>query len=293
MSKKIIFKDQSLQELYLQQGYVVLPILSKEKIEEMLDLHQSTHPSIEDLPNCYNTSDHVPSLETKRKVKNEISKALEPLFNNYLNGFKPIYVNFIGKKKGEKSNRDLHQDYSFCNELECDGYNIWIPLQDITEHNSYFSIVRNSYRFFHSFRGRQIHHRFEDISDKIMEKFCTNIYPKAGHALIYNTASIHFTPNSTSNDIRIAISAMTIPEEANINLYQTWKDTTDQLERFEVDDEFLLEYPAWKKIEDIESKEIFSYDNSQLDWKAFENAYYLYNTDVKRPSFWKKLLRME
>lgn len=291
MSKKIIFKDPSLQELYLQQGYVVVPILSKEKVEEMIQLHHSTHPDGKDLPNCYNTSDHVSSLDIKRKVKEEITKALEPLFKNYLNGYKAVYVNFIGKQKGENSNRELHQDYSFCDELEYNGYNVWIPLHDITEYNSYFSIVRNSYRFFQSYRGRYIAHRFEDSSEKIMEKFCTNIYPKAGQALIYNTGSIHFTPNNTSNSTRIAISAMIIPEEANISLYQSSRDRTDQLERFEVNDEFLLEYPAWERIEGIDYKEVISYDNSEIDWKEFENAYYQYNKDIKRPSFLQKLFK--
>ncbi len=291
MSKKPIFKDPSLQELYLQQGYVILPVLSSEKVEEMIQLHDATHPTEAELPNCYNTSDDVPSLDEKRKVKNEIAKVLEPLFSDHLNGFKAIYANFIGKKPGENSNRDLHQDYSFCDERAFDGYNIWIPLHDITEKNSFFSIVRNSYRFFHSYRGRYLRHRFENHSDKIMDQFCTNIYPKAGQALIYNTGSLHYTPNNISNATRVAISVMSIPEEAKVSLYQSCENKTEYIERYEVDEEFLLEYPAWKRIEGINCDEIISYDDSDLSWNEIENAYYQFNRDIKRPGFWKKLFQ--
>lgn len=73
------------------------------------------------------------NIEIKRKVKDEIGKCLQPYFDKYLNDFKPVYANFIGKKPGSNSNRDLHQDYSFCDEDQYDSYNVWIPLQNITE----------------------------------------------------------------------------------------------------------------------------------------------------------------
>lgn len=291
MTKKPIFQDPVLQEKYLQQGYVIIPVLNEEEVKDMLQLHYDTHPAETESPNCYNTSDHVLSIDEKRRIKNVIDKTLKPLFSEHLNGFKAIYVNFIGKKPGENSNRDLHQDYSFCDERVYDGYNIWIPLQDITEENSFFSIVRNSYRFFHSYRGRYIRHRFEKCSDQITDQFCTNIYPKAGHALIYNTGSLHYTPNNISDATRIAISVMTIPIESQISLYQSCEKLDDNVERYEVDEDFLLEYPAWKRIEGLSPNEIISYDNSDLTWKEFENAYYQFNKDVKRPGFWKKLFQ--
>lgn len=289
MSKKPIFKDPDLQIQYLRDGYVILPFLNAQEVKDMLKLHDITHDDFDTLPNCYNTSDDVTSIEKKRKVKNEIEKTVQPCFDKYLNDFKIVYANFIGKKPGNKSNRDLHQDYSFCDEDNYDSYNVWIPLHDITEKNSYFSIVRNSYQFFKSYRGRFLRHRFEKSSVEIMEKFCTNLFPKAGHAIIYNTGSLHYTPDNISTDNRIAISLMIIPSEAQINLYQTKENDTSIVERYEVDEEFLMNYPAWKRIEGLEPVNVSNYDNSEVSFKDFKKFYYKYNKDVK-PNIFQQLL---
>lgn len=291
MVRKSIFKDPKLQSQYLQQGYVVVPALDQQQVAEMMHLHDQTHLPTAALPNCYNTSDHVASIETKREIKHKISQALLPLYTNYLNGFKPVYANFIGKKPGQNSNRELHQDYCFSNEDVFDSYNVWIPLQDITETNSFFSIVRNSYQFFHSYRGRYLRHRFDPIGDQIIERFCTNIYPKAGHALIYNTGSLHYTPDNTSDQLRVAISVMTIPEEADINLYQSSVELQGYAERYEVNEEFLLSYPAWQRIEGLETAENIKYDDSDISWQQFRKAYYKHNPDALEKGFFKRLLQ--
>lgn len=291
MTKKPIFKNSELQRTYLQQGYVILPILNKQEVKKMINLHDIVHHDYESLPNCYNTSDHVNSIEVKRKVKEEIGLCLQELFEKHLNGFKPVYANFIGKKPGDNSNRELHQDYSFCDEDNYDSYNVWIPLHDITEHNSYFSIVRNSYQFFKSYRGRYLRHRFERDSEAIMDEFCTDLFPKAGHALIYNTGSLHYTPNNTSSENRIAISVMITPSETSVNLYQSSEKEIDMVERYEVDEEFLMSYPAWKRIEGLTPKSVTYYDESDVSYKDFEDSYYQYNKDVKRKSKLKKWLK--
>ncbi|MCZ2393622.1 MAG: phytanoyl-CoA dioxygenase family protein [Chitinophagales bacterium] len=291
MQKKPVFKDPALQEKYLQQGYVILPALEPDKVKEMIQLHDLTHPNVDELPNCYNTSDHALSIEAKRKVSEEIAKVLQPLFKNYLNDFKGIYFNYIGKKPGDNSIRYLHQDYSFCDESKYNGYNIWIPLHDITKENSYFSIVRNSYQFFHSYRGRQLRHKFEANTNKIMDNICTDLFPKAGEALIYNTASLHHTPLNVSNASRIAISVMSIPQEAKVSLYQPSEEKKGYVERYEVDEEFLLEYPTWERIEGLDYVELVPYDEKEVSWSELENAYYQYNKDVKRPTFWNQLFK--
>lgn len=291
MVRKSIFKDPKLQSQYLQQGYLVVPALDQHQVAEMMQLHDLTHLPSAELPNCYNTSDHVASIETKREIKHNISKVLHSLYSNYLNGFKPVYANFIGKKPSQNSNRELHQDYCFSNEDVFDSYNVWIPLQNITETNSYFSIVRNSYQFFHSYRGRYLRHRFDPISDQIIERLCTNIYPKAGHALIYNTGSLHYTPDNTSDQLRVAISVMTIPEEAEIQLYQSSVEMKGHAERFKVDEEFLLSYPAWQRIEGMKADELIRYDDSDISWQQFKRAYYKYNPDALENGFFKRLLQ--
>lgn len=289
IKKKNVFKDSNLQEKYLKDGYVVLPILNKEQIAYLINIHDSTHPAPKDLPNCYNTSDHVPDIETKRKIKKEIDNTLAHLYRDYLNGFKPIYSNFIGKQSGKNSNRELHQDSSFCDERVFDGYNIWIPLQDITKENSYFSIVKNSYKCFDSIRGKYITHKFDSYDSKIMENFCTNIYPKAGQALIYNTASIHYTPDNISNQTRIAVSVMSIPEEAKVNLFQSNTENNNLIERFEVDEDFLITHPAWKRIESIPPVEVIKYNTQNLSYADFKEAYYKIN-NIPKPSIWSKIL---
>lgn len=125
-----------------------------------------------------------------------------------------------------------------------------------------------------------------------MEKFCTDLFPIAGHALIYNTGSLHYTPNNVSNENRIAISVMIIPKEARVNLYQIKENDIHTVERYEVDEDFLLKYPAWKRIEGLTPTKIFQYDNSEVNIKDFEKSYYQYNKDLKPTKSWKKWLQI-
>jgi len=116
MMKKVVFKDRDLQERYNKDGYVLLKVFDEYQLRHLRQLHDSVFAGVSSLPNCYNTSDHLSDSLSRKFLANELKAAFAGFFHEYLNGFKPVYLNYIGKRPGEDSSRELHQDYNFCDE---------------------------------------------------------------------------------------------------------------------------------------------------------------------------------
>lgn len=262
VQKRVVFKDPTLQSKFEENGYVVVPFITREKIEEGLKIYHSLNRG-----SCtgFWLSLQSENIDYRRQVASLLNNCFGHLTTQYLQDYKIILSNFMIKLPDGIDNLPLHQDWIFCDEHRYVSVNVWFPLVDITPQNGPFMILPKSNRYFKCLRGSgPIPAPFGRIDKVIREKYLTQVEIKAGEALIHDNSLIHYSPPNHSNEERVVACFTMIPQEAQpIHYYRD--PQTAKVEKFTVDNDFFLTilrgkrpvgYPVAEVIENYLPKEL-------------------------------------
>lgn len=210
-----ILKDKKLDELILSRGYVVIPFLNPVEVEDMLSFYHQNHT--DDIPGFY-VSIFSSDISLREKISQKIrSIYINHIENNFIN-YRLIGGNFIVKTNIEKERIHPHQDWTFIDEENCRGFNIWIPLVDLNEENGAIRITPGSHLWVKNYCGPKIQDSFLDKKEEIWQNM-TTLYLKAGEALIYDARLFHASfPNQTDQP-RVATVFGAIPNNAKMYHY--------------------------------------------------------------------------
>ena len=240
-----IFKNPDYEEPFERLGYVKVPFLSPEQIEFLLDFYHNNDTDTSGLR--FHSTMFSKDPDYRRKVDKTIKDLTGDLTNQYLIDFKPLFANFITKEPGEASEVGLHQDWDFVDERHFDSVNYWCPLVDITEETGLFYVLEGSHRIFREIRMSPHNYIFTDLED-IIRRYAKPFTLKAGEAILYNNAVLHFSKPNLSNHIRIAIGSALIPNEAQgYHYYMDQEQTERKIEVFPAGPDFFVNFEMDKR----------------------------------------------
>jgi hypothetical protein len=222
MSKRI-FKSVEQQTLFDKQGFIVLPFLTPEEILLLDKLFDELHPQLNEggfFSGSYSSD-----------------AAYKKIFINYT----PFGGAFLYKVPGANSELAAHQDWTIVDETKHVALNCWVPLCDVTKDNGALSILPGShFDNFNVIRAPTLPFFFSGNDDLVMKELVP-MEVKAGTAVILNQSVIHYSPPNRSSKIRKAITAGIKSEGAQ--MYFHYKvPGKDELEVFEMDDDFLISF---------------------------------------------------
>ena len=234
MSSNTFFSD-SIRQLFNKEGIVKIPFLNEVEIASLIEIYKNTSKDIS--KGKFHSTMFIKNVVYRKQTDAAIRKIVLPQINNIINGYKLLFANFIVKESSAETGVGIHQDWSFTSP-EYTSVNIWIPLVDINEQTGLFYALKGSQRLFTNIRYTP----YENDRYKEIENFTlTNSSPfkiKAGDALIYHGALIHYSAPNISNKIRIAVGGVIIPSEApNLHYYKRGVNK-NELEVYEVNEEF-------------------------------------------------------
>lgn len=122
-----IFKNTELESEFEKNGFVKLPFISKEKVEELKELFFSTLPEsggqitadetgLDDSPFItYDFTFIDKNPDYKRKVFKIISEYFKPYMDEILDDYRPIIANYI-RKQPNTGEVPLHENWAFADE---------------------------------------------------------------------------------------------------------------------------------------------------------------------------------
>jgi hypothetical protein len=237
--KKGIFRDPELQKAFHENGYVIVPFLSNEQIEELFKVYNTCYP---DGVKGFFTTTFANNVEHREMVNRSIReiciKQIEQLFENY----KILFSSFIVKAPGEDSRLIMHQDMTLVDEEFFSGINIWCPMVDLTETNGAIEVLPKSHRFYKTYRGSSIPDIYDDVKDEVLS-LMQPCYLKAGEAIIFDQSIIHNSPPNLSDTERPTINTFVAHEDARIKIcYWDKEKYGDNIEIFEQEDDFLEKF---------------------------------------------------
>ncbi len=272
-----VLNDISLNEEFVKQGFVQTSFLSAEEVEELKQHFFETLPlsggqitaaeteikTLNEITYDFTFIDKNPDY--KKQVFDMITQKFKKRMDELLYNYKPIIANFI-RKKTDKGEVPLHQNWAFADEHKCYTVSIWCPLVDSTVANGTLQVVPRSHKRFGEVRGPLIPWELENIKDIIIKDYLIPLETKAGDCVILDDSIIHYSAPNLTNDLRLAIQLICIPnEEPSLHFYG--KGST--IDVLEVDKEFYFQFNPWKKPEGYKKISEIQHQPKPLNEKEF------------------------
>lgn len=271
-----VFKDDTLQEAFEADGYIKVPFLTNNEVNDLLDFYRQMKADVKPAKE-FGVSYHVSLLNPDTTFRKTINSKLSPLFTrltaNYLNDFAPVVINFILKPVGE-GEFSPHQNWTFVDESKYTSLSLWIPLQDVDATNGAVEVVRGSHRHFrHVLRGPTLPTFFYDYAAEIQQKYMQRIDVKAGEALMFDDSIIHCSmPNRSANE-RIVVHCIAAPAKAKLNHYVMKKSVFGpRYYAIKVDKEYYLNHYNPKEIPSLQGAEKAKYKMPKITLADFEKV---------------------
>jgi ectoine hydroxylase-related dioxygenase (phytanoyl-CoA dioxygenase family) len=230
-----VFSDTSNQATFETEGVIQVPFLSNAEVAALTEIYQTQFGGASD--RAFHSTMFVNNALYRKRADEAIRAVIQTKLKKLLVGQRLLFANFIVKESSSDTAVGIHQDWNFTTP-ECRSLNVWIPLVDINETTGLFYALRGSHRSFENIRYTPYPpDLYQPISDYVTSH-ATAYQPKAGEAIVYDGAVVHFSSPNTSGRIRIAIGMALIPEGAPCVHYYRRDMTSTVLDVYETNEAF-------------------------------------------------------
>lgn len=285
-----IFEDKQLEAQFQKDGFVKIPFISDDEVAYLKQMFFDTLPesggqitsseiAVEDAHSIsYDFTFIDKNSDYKRKVFKIISDYFKPHMEGLLANYRPIIANYI-RKKPQSGEVPLHQNWAFADERKCTTISIWCPLVDSTVANGTLQLVPGSHKRFGETRGPMVPWELEGMKKEIIEKYLVPVETKAGDCIILDDSILHYSPENATNELRLAIQLICVPNEfPSIHYYMDPATSKSEISVLEVADDFYMEFNPWKKPEGQKVLKKIPFTFQPIDEK-------MYLKKMKQPAF--------
>lgn len=216
MQKEIaILNDYVLDLKLLEEGYVVVPFLDENSVQELKAFFFENHP--QEIPGFYATA-HVPDIAFRKKMNEKIKSVFASAIDKYFVNCEALGGSFVVKSKSQQERLHPHQDWNIVDETQYRSFNIWVPLVDLTEQNGAIRVLPKSHLWGLNYRGPNIPESNPDKIEDIWNDMQT-LMMKAGEALIYDHRLYHASYANQTDELRLATVFGIKPSQAEMYYY--------------------------------------------------------------------------
>lgn len=228
--------DPVLDARLQRDGFLVVPFLSPEALDELRQLWDEVRP---DRVHGIWSNVHTLSPEDNARVDAAITQAFrQPAAELFADG-RLAGASFLVKGTGEDSASTPHQDWNNVQEDVAQSVSIWCPLVDVDEHNGALQVVAGSHRLRPSIRSLDTPSLYLDF-DADLEPHLTCVPARAGDAVLYTHNLFHGSKPNRSDEVRVSVVSGVLPHGARHVHYRRSAEREDAFEVLDVDRQFFL-----------------------------------------------------
>jgi hypothetical protein len=282
-----VFNNQTLDEQFRVEGYVVLPLLDKDNLKLLRLFYESAQLKGE---SGFYTTHFSKNREYKREEAVILRKTIQPIADSILEQYNVCFGSFMIKSFGGNSAMPLHADWTYVDEDLYISISFWMPLMDTNETNGTIGVVPRSHLIIPSLRGPNIPSPFHLENEYIISQFGKLLPMKEGEILIYDHRLLHYSPENKSQNERIAINIALVPNEAKV-FHFCKLDDESTITKFSVNTfDFFIEYDNFKK-PDLGLEEIKLLNPNQVVDRLQLNKFFKNKRKRNIPFKWLKFWR--
>lgn len=242
------FVDPRLAEQFEREGFVVIPLLTSDDIEQVNAIYHNFGTRFE---SDWHTDMFSRDVDYRRAIHERVGAIFETRLKNLLDGYRYCCGNFVVKEPSPNSAVPLHQDWTIVDPSVTRSLNVICPLIDTNEVNGQLNVVPGSHhppsRI--SF-GPSDQIQIESLLPEIQRSYLTAVRQNAGDALIYDGRVLHSSEANRSDQTRICFSAGFIPNDAKLRHYYRDPQNPSVLEVFEITDDFFWKHTLGERPKD-------------------------------------------
>ena len=239
---KPLFKSLQLQEEFEQNGFVRVPFLTSDKVEELSLMYKTLEVEHEQIGLPFTTTSHSNNYELIQKADKQIARIFAPEMDKVLNDYSLLFGNFLVKQPGLESETPLHQDTTFVDETKFASISVWVSLQDTEKQNGCMRFVKGSHQFKFTLRPTHAYPwAFERVTGNL-EKLLVDCPSKKGEAFIFHHGVIHASyPNLTAIP-RVAAVMAAYPSQAELLMLYLEKGSLTNVQKYKMTKEAYLHF---------------------------------------------------
>lgn len=235
--KRRIFKNADLDAQLKDKGYVIIPFLDDDQLNTLRTTFYDSKPSIDKGFHSTSTNNN---LEYRENVNDLIQSVYNPLAQQLLEDYEPVYASFVVKEPGLEGNFPLHMDWSMVDEREYISLAFWSPLVDINTQNGALIVLDESHKIGLSYRGGPFLFQALDEKRESLSKFQQQtLFLKAGEVVIYDHRIFHGSLPNLTNETRPALNFTMKPKEAQLLHYH---HNSDEIQVYNITPDFFNYY---------------------------------------------------
>jgi hypothetical protein len=273
-------KDPALEKQFQEDGYIEIPFISAEDVaflkQKFFDLLPVSGGNLTAEDNgggnvvTYDFTFIDKNIAYKQEVYDIITERFKPQVEKWLVDYRPLIANYI-RKKTETGEVPLHQNWAFADEEKYTTISIWCPLVDSSEKNGTLQVVPRSQKKYGKVRGPMIPWELEGIKDEIISKYLMPCNVKAGNAIILDDSIVHYSAVNKTNELRLAIQLILIPQEvSSIHYHMNTADDPNKVNVLDVDVDFYMQFNPWMQPQGVLVTRSFRFEPQQLTIQRFD-----------------------
>lgn len=200
-----IFKNPEHQAHFDEKGWLIVPLLSPEEVEDLLAFYKELPAT--DLPDYgFHVSLDKASLAYKEQVMAKLKSSIGPRLEQYFQNYQVFTAAYVVKEHNPKGVVPPHQDWTFVDESKHSSMTVWTALVDTDMDNGCMGVINGSHKYWDYLRASPSPQCKTPISDHMFTLFpYLQLKPmKAGEALIFDNRTIHASPPNTTDQARVA-----------------------------------------------------------------------------------------
>ena len=276
-----VMKDDQLEARFQRDGYVEIPFITPEEVAALKQQFYDTLPNSGGQITAgetgvegagfitYDFTFIDKNIEYKKEVFRIITEYFKPHVEKWLADYKPIIANYI-RKKTDTGEVPLHQNWAFADERKVCTVSIWCPLVDSFVENGTLQVVPGSHKRFGEIRGPMIPWELDGIKNEIISDYLVPMNLKAGNAVVLDDSIVHYSAINKTNDLRLAIQLILIPEEVpSIHYHMNPSQSMEDVNVLEVDHDFYMQFNPWKQPEGAKVVRQFKYQPRAINIQEF------------------------
>ena len=240
----LLFKDTARQEDFDKNGFHYIPeFMSMKSINKMKDFFEEIKPGFH-IDRMYSPMEDM-DVDLSHRVETFLTEMYQPGRDKYFENYRIAGSTFLLKGPGKNSDSRLHQDFNIVNESKFRSCAIWVPMQDVDEHNGCLIAIPGSHKWKKTIRSAS----FESLHLKYTKRLNKHIVPipaKAGDAIVYMLGVWHGSWPNYSDKVR-KCSVLSLTEKDAQPIHYFWDNKEDKVYEVLGDNEFM--YSMYFKLE--------------------------------------------
>lgn len=218
-----LFKDPALNTKFTQQGYVVVPFVTEEQLQQLQDLFTRTCGSDAALAGNFFYSLLANNQAGNMHIRDAMRQILTASYQRLFNGYASFSESFLAKAK-TGDDLLLHQDWNYTNEAEHFSAILWCPLTETNMANGTLFAIPGSHKFFKNYRSGSLP-TGRIVTDERLKPYVKPLEVKKGEAVIFQQALFHGSYPNKNGELRVIAGSIILEEGVTACYYNKVNET--------------------------------------------------------------------